>query len=492
MEFEVLLYSSATNYGRFSLKVVQSVPRIRLEYLLTDGTVFITDFLDIFHTVKMDETDAQVISLIGPVTRRIKFVSSSGFSNFCTYLKQVLEMKAEPGNSQTLTLKPKFDVEKLQKTNQKKKFFDPISITSYPTEGEFEFADDFTSDFIWQKPVKIAPSESEILKPGDVLKSVVPFSALDPERKTLTQLWEQILLKGKPKKEIFEEYQSVKSQWSQSITRFRYRNSRNMRVFIEKLENLIENSEFKTHVMRKLVYDIAMSLFAYTYNSIVMTEELFRLIELFVSIFVVGSKSSFASPESKVCLINDEIVSFDEAAAFVFCIFTNFYMQFMSEYDDNCTLPRPQDIIASVKTFTTKFSPSSSIIFDMYSQEEIEHAAHLFYSFLILMRKKEDAELLISALLTNSHPGVFMRCIICCSLNQFCTYIKSNNVLFNMPSQDSTQGQGQGQTQTSLSHVNTPFQPMFDAFITQVNFRLLLHNAEMLQSYTAPYLKINL
>ena len=59
-----------------------------------------------------------------------------------------------------------------------------------------------------------------------------------------------------------------------------------------------------------------------------------------------------------------------------------------------------------------KFCPSASHVFNTYSVDQLEHVAHVFYDCLVLFRKKEEVQLFISALLTNSHPEVFMRCII--------------------------------------------------------------------------------
>ena len=518
MEFEVLLFSSATNYSRFSLRVVQSHPRIRLEYVLPNKQVFMTDFLDIFHTVKMDETDGQLLSLIGPITRKIKFVTSSGFSNFCTYLKQVFDMKASPDNFQLLTLRPRNPIPQspVPIPKQRRVNFDAVKLTSFPTEGECEFADDFTNDFIWQKPVKITPSECEILQPGDVLKSVVPFSALDPEPKAIISLWEKALNNGKTKQEILDSYLKVKNQWSQRISLFHFRKNSSLRAFIQKLEYFIDQkTEFKTRIMKSIVFDISLTLFYFTYSKCVMTESLFKLIDLFVSLYIVGSNNNTSEEDKeknvKVCMLNGETVSYNEACAYVFAIFSSFYSKYLSNYEENDILPRPQDIILSCETFARKFLPSSAYIYDLYLPETLQHCASIFYSFMINYRSKEECKLLISSFLTNSKPSIFMRCIICAAIKQFTSYVQRNNIVLNRNSQNPGQSQESGnegqemsqegpntgtnsgnqqQNSQQTNQINIlPFEPVFDSFLKQVNFRLLLHNEELLQSFTAPYIK---
>ena len=529
MDFEIHLYSSPTNYCKFTLRVVQSHPRIRLEYILPNKQVFMSDFLDFFNTVKMDDTDEQVLSLIGPITRRIKFMTSSGFSNFCTYLKQVFDMKASADNFQLLSLRPKNSISPLQSAipKQRRLNFDSVKLASFPTVGECEFADDFTNDFIWQKPVKISLSEAQILQPGNVLKSVVPFSALDPEPKAILSLWEKVLLNNKSKEDILDNYMKVKSQWYSKITSFTWKKNSSLRRYVQKLEFFIEKEcEFKTQTMKEIMFDVAMTLFAFTYSKAEMAKPIFHLMEMFVGLLIIGTnnitKENEKVPNTKeskqgiqVFMMNGEILTYDAACSRVFALFASFYSQFLSNFEENDILPRQQDIILSCETFTRKFLPSSAFLFDIYPIETLQSCADIFYNFLIEFKSKDECRLLISSFLTSSKPSIFMRCIICAALKQFTIYAEHHNIHLNRSSSQTNQqinsntsqqnlsGESQDLSQDSTSSSSQqsnhsqqgnsihliPFEPIFNAFLKQVNIRLLLHNEELLQSFTAPYIK---
>ena len=111
-----------------------------------------------------------------------------------------------------------------------------------------------------------------------------------------------------------------------------------------------------------------------------------------------------------------------------------------------------------------------------------------------------------------------MRCIICSALKQFTQYAEHHNIHLNRNStqpnqqqtnssttqqnqsvdsqdlsQDSTSSSTSSQPNQHSQQANSiniiPFEPIFNAFLKQTNIRLLLHNEELLQSFTAPYIK---
>lgn len=453
MEFPIILYSGDNNSLPFVLKVSQQQESVILEYKLADGTNFIVDDFSIFKAIRMDELDSQTLSIIGPVTRKIRFDSSLGFSNFCTFLNQVYDMKASVDSNGLLT----FGESKLSKNSLNKpkhRPFQTITFTeSMPTE-EFNFSTDFTSDFLWQKPVVISPDETGTLYPNETFKSVIPFSVVNPELSTIAILWTSILLKNK--KDFLSDYLKLKKQW-ETITSFQWKNDKTFRNYVEQLEKSVDRSNFKTPQIREILFNINVSLYFY-YNRLTFDSTIYKFTELFVSIFVIGSVT-----DGKICLRTDEVLSIDAATAKIFFIFTNFHHQYL--YQKTFSFSHISDMILSVQTIINKFCPSLSNSIAEISLENFEYVINQFYCYLINVRPNEDIILLVSSILANPQPGIFMRCLICSSIKMFVDFLGSMNHLSQ-----------------------TPFESAFDQFITTTNFRLLLHNGEMLHSHIAPFI----
>jgi len=253
MDFHVKLFSSSTNFLPFKLRLTQCNFDVRMEYLDTSDIPFITDYLHNFSAVKMNDRDPLSLTIDGVVPRTISFEDEVSVSNFCTYLKQVSKLELSPDNDHSFLLKQR-DSEQQPKLSRRN--YDSLPLSSYPASS-FDFADAISSDFFWQKPVRIAPKESAILLPQNIITSVVPFSALDPEIVTTMILWETIL---KPKSNdcTVNDYQNLKAQWS-NISKWQWSQSRSLREYISKVESSIEHSNIVTKLIKRMVFETLMS-----------------------------------------------------------------------------------------------------------------------------------------------------------------------------------------------------------------------------------------
>jgi len=188
---------------------------------------------------------------------------------------------------------------------------------------------------------------------------------------------------------------------------------------------------------------------------------LFNLAELFVKLFVKGG-----SDEDHICMQDGSFLNIDSAMAKIFFSFQTFYAYYVSISDDECLIPKITELIGSSNSLMQKFAPAYASVFTLYSQSEIEYAVERIQNFLFDLRQPNDIMLLISSLITNPNVKIFLRCLLCSSLRQFHIFVEKDSV-----------------------NLHRPFQPVFDSCMSKINFRLMLHNAERLQLFIAPYIK---
>lgn len=453
MEFPIILFSGENNSLEFNLKVVEFPSSVTLQYFLMDGTYFMSDEISQFTGISVKDLNSNVLQLIGPVERKIRFRNSKDFSNIFSYLKHAYNIKPSTESSDILLIDNK-NAKDETPFKGKQRAFETIIFTDNTPKSDFGFSDNFTTDFIWKKPVAITPNDLLTLYPHEFYKSVTPFSVLNPELVTIASLWTNVLFKRD--KNYYQEYLQLQNQWK-TISAFQWKHSHELRNMIKKLEIHVERSILKSNQLRTILFNINISTHFYL-NKMRFDETQFKFIELFMTLFIVG-----AFNENKVCLRSGETVENDEAAARIFFTYLNFYSRFIDQITFEFSNRR--DLIFSIRTLLSKFCASISDQFEKLTDEEIDYVVQHFYKFLINLRSQEDVMLLISDVLTSSRPGVFFRCLICSSIKMYFDFLTTCDLISK-----------------------APFESSFDQFISNTNFRLFLYNSEMLHSHIAPFI----
>jgi hypothetical protein len=401
-----------------------------------------------FSTIAVDDTNPLKIEFVGTeFTREITFADETSASEFWEFLQSQGEVELLPGVHRSFVIRTGHSWSSLSSyiPSAAVGVMGLLSSTYKFIVGSESEKDRKSTEVTGFTLGYITGSISDVeLLPFKGSVSGVRFSTVILNSDQMQSIWVERL---KASGNDTDDYRNLSQQWK-LISQNQWFHSNSLRSYVVAVETAIQACAYGSSQFNLLLFDVLMSLFAFSFMKLTFDRRFLWILEIIVSIVVREPRETGFETNT------GETLSFEETAALVFWVLKGFLDRFIIR-SPKCRIPSKSDLFLPTKSILSSVSPSTAALLDEKGVTNLDFCERDISRLFLRHRPLAASQLFLTALITNPDPPRFIECTLCSVLVLLHTRLE--------PVED-----------------EAGFKQLFEGLLPTIDIRLLLYNVETL------------